>query len=103
VGGFEVLRSTHLTGLSVGVDQTTDHILPIGPPAKDLFKEWDHARQLAPRLMVVRESKQEPDLDVLDKLPHTLDELAGGPSAFRQLLFEVIPDRQVLAVADRDR
>jgi len=78
-------------------------ILPIRPPAKDLFQEWDHARQLAPRLMVVRESKQEPDLDVLDKLPHTLDEPAGGPSAFRQLLFEFIPHGQVLALAHRNR
>jgi len=57
VGGFELLRSTHLTGLSVGGDQTTDHILPIRPPAKDFFQERDDAWQLAPRLMVVRESK----------------------------------------------
>ena len=103
VGGFELLRSTHLTGLAVGGDQTTDHILPIRPPAKDLFQEGDHARQLAPRLMVVRESKQEHDLDVLDKLPHALDEPAGGPTAFRQPLFELIPQGQVLAVAHRDR
>jgi hypothetical protein len=37
VGGFELLRSTHLTGLAVGGDQTTDHILPIRPPSKDFL------------------------------------------------------------------